>query len=471
MIDQRPHPSNTDAEALLLGQLMSDPDAVIPAVRDCELRPEHFYRTEHGALFSLLMRMVDAGEHIDPVVTVPDRVMQGGQAERYGGLAYVVELPDRVPSTANAATYAQLILDKAARRQLLEALDAAREAVYASETAEEAIEGAATTIGEIQRPGRRRGVWLADATTEVLNENDEIAKSPRSQFIRSPWPEVDNILKVSPGDLIVIGGRPGMAKSAFILNWLLKVALDDVAGFFSLEMSKRQIVNRVLAMRSGITLTKIRTPKMYGEDDWTKLAAVEESLIGNRDKGEIGARLIIDETAGLTLQQVEAEARRWVHLYGCRAIGVDYLQLMRSEYRMPPEQRISEISGGLKKLAKDLHVPVFALSQLNREVENRNPPRPQVSDLRESGAIEQDADAIVFPYRPAYYPKQRTPHNRRKAEIIIAKQRQGPTGMVPLRWRGEYQVFESWPREERRRPPAKKPEPTGTQMPLESKST
>lgn len=469
MNDERPAPASLEAERMLLGQMMRDPDDVLVVVRDLALKPAHFYSPANAALFGLMLRMADAGEAIDPTVTVPDRVMQGGHSERYGGLEYVVELPDRVPATANAQVYAQLILDKAARRSLLETLDKAREAAYALDTAAEAIEQVAGAIGEIRRPGRQRGVWLATATSQVLDENDKIAKSPESQYLRSPWPEVNSVLRVSGGDLVIVAARPGMGKSAFVLNWLLGNAVKgDVVGLFSLEMSRRQIVNRTLAMRSGITLSKIRTPKMYTDTDWDTLGKVEAELFGDRDRGETGVRMLLDDTPGLTIDEIAAEARRWVYLRGAQALAVDYLQLMRGERGVPREQQISGISRGLKLLAKELDVPIFALAQLNRDVEDRNPPRPIVSDLRESGSQEQDADAIVLLYRPWEYPKHRTPDNRRLTEVIVAKQRQGPTGTARLRWRGEYQVFEPWPPSERKRPPTPQKDPAADQMALPS---
>lgn len=430
----RTSPHSVEAERSVLGSLMVDPDALVD-VREAGLRAVDFYRAEHGALFALLLAMADAGEPIDPTVSVPDRLMRSGKPERFGGLAYVVELPDGLPATVNVRGHAALVQDLAARRQVLAALERWGELASMAESADALVEALTTDLGAFRRPGLARGVWVAESVTRHLDESQRIADGGR-RFIPTRFTELDRLLKIEPGDLMVLAARPGQGKSAFALNVLLRCALDgDTVGLFSMEMSERQLIDRLLCTRSGIGLDRVRIPGIWTPEEWDVLTACEEEIRG--------LNIIVDYTPALTLETLAREARRWVHLHGCTLIVVDYLQLMRGiDRRTPREQQVSEISAGLKALAKDLGVPVIALAQLNRGVETRADPMPKPSDLRESGAIEQDADVIVFIHRPVKYDRSKP---RRLAQIVVAKQRQGATGIVDLEWWGRVQLFKDWP--------------------------
>jgi len=438
METSRGFPSAVEAERALLGGLITDPTR-LPDVQEI-LHADDFYRREHGALFALLEEMQRGGQHID-LVTVPERMARGGLSERFGGIGYVVELPEAVPSTANLGHYAEVIKEKALLRGLIEkATDLASKAYDEPADVGELLDEAArevTTLGQ----GRGRKGWhrislvLDEELVRIQSLED---KKGTTTGHTTGFLDLDEKLAgLQPSDLIVLAARPAMGKTALALNIAQNVALmeEKTVGIFSLEMGRGQLVTRMLCCHGMVDAGKVRTG-MLDTDDWTRFLDASEYL----RKSSVH----IDDTPGLSIGELRTRARRLKAEHDDLAlIVIDYLQLMKGEDpRSSREQQISSISRGLKGLAKDVEAPVIALSQLNRGVESRQEKRPLVSDLRESGAIEQDADVIMFIYRDEYY----NPDSLDKglAEVIIAKQRNGPTGTVKLVFQGQYTRFDNY---------------------------
>ena len=437
-MEPRPFPHATEAERLLLGGLMRDPEE-LPSIAEV-VKAEDFYRPEHAALFKLLVGMQGAGVPIDATVTVPDRVMREGKAEQYGGLEYVVELPDRVPATANLRHYAEVVREKSLLRQLVETSDWVREsALLQPEDVSALLDEAASKItGVGLTMGRKSWQPISLTVDEQLLEIEELTKNEGTTTGHTTgFQDLDDMLAgLHPTDLLILAARPGMGKTALALNISANVALmaEKPVGIFSLEMGRGQLVTRMLCCEGMVDAGRVRTGTLE-QEDWARLLDASERLRKTH--------VHIDDTPGLSIGEVRTRARRLkAEVKDIGLIVIDYLQLMRGDDpRAPREQQISSISRGLKALAKDLNCPVIALSQLNRGVESRADKRPMVSDLRESGAIEQDADVIVFIYRDDYY--NQPSDDPGVAELIIAKQRNGPTGTARLAWLGEYTRFDA----------------------------
>ena len=407
----------------------------------CEVvAPGDFYRPEHEALFSLLVAMESAREPID-LVTVPERAARDESAERYGGVAYVVELPDHAPSTANLPYYAKVVRDKALLRRFITlAQGLASDAMGQPEQVGDLLDRAGR---ELLALGKSRGGGEWHRVSLIVDE--ELARletlSQRTDGITgtpSGFADLDEKLAgMQPSDLIILAARPSMGKTALALNLAQNAALTSNAtvAIFSLEMARGQLVTRMLCSEARVDASKVRTGRLDAAD-WELF--LEASDVLRR------ARIHIVDTPGLTITEVRMRAQRLAAEHGqLGLIVIDYLQLMQGDDpKARREQQISSISRGLKALAKDLGVPVVALSQLNRGVEARQEKRPLLSDLRESGAIEQDADVIMFIYRDEYY----NPDSPDKglAEVIIAKQRNGPTGTVKLVFEGRFTRFDDY---------------------------
>jgi len=434
----RPFPQAVEAERALLGGLITDPGKLgdVAEVVDGDA----FYRREHGALFTLLQEMMQRGEHID-LVTVPERIARGGEAERFGGVAYVVELPDHVPSTANLVHYAEVIKDKALLRGLIErATELTQKAYDQPPDVTELLDEAAREVTKLGAGKSRKG-WhpISLIVDEELVRIEQLSEEKGSTTgYTTGFLDLDEKLAgLHPTDLIILAARPAMGKTALALNIAQNLALmeERAVGLFSMEMGRGQLVTRMLCCHGLVDAGKVRTGNLDTED-WERFIEASEYLRK--------ARVHIDDTPGLSIGELRTRARRLKAEHKDLAlIVIDYLQLMKGEDpRQPREQQISSISRGLKGLAKDLEAPVIALSQLNRGVESRQEKRPMVSDLRESGAIEQDADIIMFIYRDEYY----NPDSLDKglAEVIIAKQRNGPTGTVKLVFQGQYTRFDNY---------------------------
>ena len=437
-VEHRPFPNAIEAERALLGGLLQQPIHVLK-VADI-VTPEDFYRPEHQALFKLLVDMQGRSESID-LITVPDRIARDGQHERYGGVAYVVELPDHVPSTANLPHYAEVIKEKALLRSLIGTTqDLTNAAFQQPEDVGELLDRAARDMVSIGT-GHDRRSWqrISLIVDEELLRIEKLAeKKGTTTGYTTGFLDLDaKLAGLQRSDLIILAARPAMGKTALALNIAQNVAtLEEIAvGIFSMEMSRGQLITRMLCCHGLVNAGKVRTGTLDTED-WERFLDASEYLRKTK--------VHIDDSPGLSIGEVRTRARRLkTENPDLGVIVIDYLQLMKGEDpRSSREQQISSISRGLKGLAKDLDCAVIALSQLNRGVESRQEKRPLTSDLRESGAIEQDADVIMFLYRDEMYNKETL--DQGIAEVIIAKQRNGPTGTIKLVFQGEYTRFDNY---------------------------
>lgn len=436
-------PHSIEAEASVLGGLLLD-NTAWDRIGDL-VRPDDFYRADHRLIFDSISRLIDAGKPAD-VVTVFESLQSLGRADEVGGIAYLNTLANETPSAANIRRYAEIVRDRAILRFLVSASDQiATEALNpAGKETRQILDEAESRIFQIGEQGSRASVGFQDFHTvlaRVVEKVDDLYQNPNpSDVTGMPSGFVDLDQKTAgmhPGDLLIVAGRPSMGKTSFALNIAEHVAIAEGApvAVFSMEMGAEQLAMRVLCSVGKLDAQRVRTGRLT-EDDWNRLT----QAMGRMKE----ARIHIDETPGLNPLELRSRARRLARQYGTLGlIVVDYLQLMSAS--SSGENRtteISEITRSLKGLAKELGCPVVALSQLNRTVEQRTDKRPVMSDLRESGAIEQDADVIVFIYRDEVY-RPDTP-DKGVAEIIIAKQRNGPIGTVRLTFLGQYTRFENF---------------------------
>ena len=438
MAERKASPHNWETERALLGGVLLDPSQLLE-VRE-RLAPADFHRPAHESLFTLLCELADAG-HAPDTTLVLDELARRGNAEKVGGAGYVAGLPAACPSVENLLTYATRIADHAVRRRL----------VLAAQTIIDEVEAGEKPTTDLLDVAEREVFALSQATgsrdwhamsTVVDEQMMEIqARSERPGDVTGiPTGFVDLDKKLAgfhAGQLIILGARPAMGKTAFALNLALSAATRGGAavGIFSLEMSRHELVGRMLCSEGRVDAGRVRTGRL-AQDDWRRLVDASGRLHA--------LPIAIDDTSGLTVGQLRSKARRLKSEYPALGlIIVDYLQLMQGTggAKESREQVISTISRGLKILAKELGITVVALSQLNRGLESRTDKRPMASDLRESGAIEQDADVIMFIYRDEIY-KEDTP-DKGIAEIIVAKQRGGETGTVKLAFQGEFTLFQN----------------------------
>lgn len=444
-------PHSMAAEQSVLGGLLLD-NTGFDRIADC-LAADDFYRQDHRLIYRHISALIEQGRPAD-AVTVAEALERSGELGNVGGLVYLGALAQNTPSAVNIRTYAQIVREHAILRKLAEVATDIADSAYRplGRNAQQLLDEAESKVFLIAEAGARAGqgfVELAPLLTKVIERIEELSKLDNASDVTGiPTGFVDLDQKTSglqQGDLIIIAGRPSMGKTALALNMAQHVALDVQlpVAIFSMEMSGQQVVNRMLGSVAKLDQHKIRTGKIKTTEDWECLSEALRKLDN--------APIYIDESAALNALELRARARRLHRQCGGPGLGliiIDYLQLMSASTQ--GENRateISEISRSLKALAKELHVPVVALSQLNRSLEQRSDKRPVMSDLRESGAIEQDADLILFIYRDEVYnPDGRVDgrDNKNVAEIIIGKQRNGPIGKVPLTFRGEYTRFENF---------------------------
>jgi len=433
---QQQYPNSLEAERALLGGLLQDPQR-IAHIAD-RVRPDQFYRPDHGELFSLLEEMTRRKEVVD-LVTLPRRLLAEGRPERYGGLGYVIELPTYAPTTANLDHYASVIREQALLRDVIRlSEDLGRKASNAPDGAGPLLEAAMKEMA-VLATGSRSDSW--GQVSELLDEEIsrlDLMKEGTTQALglTTGFRELDRRLTgLRPGQLLILAARPGMGKTALALNIAQRSALygNVGVGIFSLEMERGELVNRMLVSHALVDSNRVRTGRLI-QTDWKNLLEASDELRT--------AKIFIDDSAALSLGDLRVRARRLKA--ECPTLGlivIDYLQLMQGDDpRVPRVQQVSDISRGLKAMAKDLQLPVLALSQLNRGVESRQDKRPLLSDLRESGSIEQDADVILMIYRDDYY--NRDSAEPGVSELIIAKQRAGATGTVKLVFQGNLLRFD-----------------------------
>lgn len=428
-------PHDIEAEQAVLGSMLTDKDAVIEAME--VLRAEDFYREDNKIIYEAIFNLYNKSEPID-IITVKDELIALGKFEAVGGLEYLASLPEKVPLVSNADKYTRIVEEKAILRNLIKAANDISASGYAeAEEIDDIINQAEKQIFEITQKKNQKGYTpIKDVLVETFAEIERLYNQKQA-ITGIPTGFADLDYKTSGlhnSDLILIAARPAMGKSAFVLNIATHAAVNAnvPVAIFNLEMSKEQLVNRMLCSEAMVDSNKVRTGKIE-EDDWVKLA----TALGPLSE----APIYIDDTPGISITEIRAKCRKLKMEKNIGLVIIDYLQLVQgsSKRNSSREQEISEISRSLKILAKEINVPVIALSQLSRAAEQRQDHRPMLSDLRESGAIEQDADIVMFLYRDDYYNENSEKKNI--AEVIISKHRGGSTGSIELLWLGNYTKF------------------------------
>ncbi|HXG52092.1 MAG TPA: replicative DNA helicase [candidate division Zixibacteria bacterium] len=431
-------PQSLEAESSVLGGILLENEAINQVLE--LLRPEDFYRESHRKIFRAMIELSDRSEPVD-LITLSEALKSRGELEAVGGTAYLASLADFVPTAANIAYYARIVREKSILRHLINAAtDIATRGFEEQGNVEEFLDNAEKVIFDIsERKIKASFVAVGDMIKDTLKAVERLyERKEMVTGVPTGYDDLDRLTAgLQPADLIVVAGRPSMGKTAFSLNIATNAAFRGVGvAVFSLEMAREQLVLRMLCSEARVDNSKMRSGYL-GERDFPKLASAAGRLHE--------APIYIDDTPAISVLELRAKARRLVRDRSKKVglIVVDYLQLMRGMGTASNrEQEISEISRSLKALAKELNIPVIAISQLNRRVEDRGDKRPMMSDLRESGAIEQDADVIMFIYRDEVYnPKS---ENKGIAEVIVAKQRNGPTDTVTLTFLSQYTRFENY---------------------------
>ncbi len=430
-------PQNLDAEASLLGAILIDVDAIV-RIAD-KIGSNDFYDERHQRIYEAMQKLYEKHSPID-VLTLSNQLKDNGLLDTVGGAAYLTELTNYVPTAAHAENYADIVSQKAIRRRLIKASqDITGLGFDESKAVQELIEEAETQLFQVSQQHVKQDISsIEDILAESFERLDDLHKDKgKIRGVPTGFKDLDNILAgLQRSDLIILAARPSMGKTALSLNLAHSVATkaNQPVLVFSLEMSKEQLVDRMLSMESGVDAWNIRTGNL-SDADFEKIGQAMGTLSE--------APIYIDDSPGITVSEMRTKARREQHQRQLGLIVVDYLQLMSGGSRFGGDgnrvQEISEISRGLKAVARELNVPVIALSQLSRSVESRSPQIPQLADLRESGSIEQDADVVAFIYREDYY----NPDTDRKniTDIFIKKHRNGPTGNIELYFDKEKQRF------------------------------
>lgn len=427
-------PHSIEAEQSVLGSMIMDHDAVIVASEI--LITSDFYRPDHGQIFAAIMELYTTGNPID-LVTIQDRLVQNGVLDQVGGLSYLVELANSVPTSAHIKQYAKIVQEKATLRKLIKvSTDISAKSYEGEEPLDNIMNFAEKSIFDVLQNKKTDDFTGIDEI--VLTSIEKIEEAHKSKGgitgIETGFIDLDQrTAGLQPSDLILVAARPSMGKTAFSLNIIQTAGIKNKksVAVFSLEMSKDQLVSRMLCAEAMIDSQKARTG-MLEKDDWDRIAQSIPNITNSR--------IYIDDTPGINVMDMRAKCRRLKMEKGLDLIMIDYLQLMSGVGDgSSRQQEISDISRSLKALAREMNAPVIALSQLSRACEQRQDHRPMLSDLRESGAIEQDADVVMFLYRDEYYHPDTDKKN--VGEIIIAKQRNGPTGTVELVWLGQYTKF------------------------------
>ena len=431
---KRTMPNSIEAEQSVIGAMMMDRAAIIAASET--LMPEDFYHNQYAVLFDSMIELFNQSQPVD-FITLQNKLKEKDLPPEISSLEYINDLVAAVPTAANIRYYADIVKEKAMLRRLIKITENIQNECYAgNEELETIFSNTEKNIFQLLQ-SQDSGEFVPIKQI-VINALDRIEKASRIQGnvtgIATGFIDLDYRMSgLQPSDLILVAARPSMGKTAFVLNIAQYTAFhsDLATAIFSLEMSKEQLVNRLFSLESRVDAQMLRNGNL-SDTDWEKLI---------EGAGTIGrSKLIIDDTPGISISELRSKCRKYKLEHNIQLIIIDYLQLMSGNGRNDSrQQEISEISRALKALARELHVPVIALSQLSRAVEQRPDHRPMLSDLRESGAIEQDADVVMFIYRDDYYNKDTDKKNI--AEVIIAKQRNGPIGTVNLVWLPQYTKF------------------------------
>ena len=428
-------PHDEEAEQAVIGSMLTDKDAVISAIE--VLKPEDFYRDDNKTIFSAIMNLYAKAEPID-IITLKDELTSLGKLEPIGGLEYLVSLPEKVPTTANVEKYIKIVEEKSILRSLIKTANELIEMGYSqNEEVEVIMDSAEKRIFDLMQKKAQRGYSsIRDILVDSFTELEQLYNQKQHiTGVASGFIDLDNkTAGFHNSDLVLIAARPAMGKTAFALNIATYAAVNanTPVVIFSLEMSKEQCANRILCSQAMVDSEKVSKGDI-SDEEWSKLAVASGELSES-------AGIFIDDSAGINIAEIRAKCRKLKLEKDIGLIVIDYLQLIQgSGNSKSREQEIAEISRSLKILAKEINVPVIALSQLSRAPEARPDHRPMLQDLRESGSIEQDADIVMFLYRDDYYNPETEAKNI--AEVIIAKHRAGPTGTVELLWMPSYTKF------------------------------
>ena len=429
-------PQSIEAELAVLGAMLSSKDAISKALQ--WLRSHHFYKESHSKIFLVMSDLFDKGEPID-TISVINKLKKNKQIDKVGGAYFITGLVESVPTAANVESYAKIVLEKFMLRELIRAShELSKDAYNDRQDVGEILDAAEQTIFSITQDRLRGGFMPIEGILHDTFKNlDRIASNPGSVTgVASGLIDLDEITSgFQKGDLVIIAGRPSMGKTALALSVMRNAAIDFKVpvGMFSLEMANHQLAQRLLCAEGRVDSHLVRTGKLP-KNQWKNLSLAVGSLAE--------AEIYLDDTPAITVLELRAKARRLKAEKNLGLIIIDYLQLMQGPRNIESrQQEISNISRSLKALAKELDIPVIALSQLSRAVEQRSDHRPQLSDLRESGAIEQDADVVIFLYRSWVYSREE--EDKGKAQAIVAKQRNGPIGTVNLSFIDRFARFES----------------------------
>ena len=438
-------PQNIEAEQAILGSCMLDPDAALKA---SEILPNasDFYRGSHQVVFNCVLELLENNQAVD-ILTVSNELRKKNKFDEVGGSEYLTDLLNVMPTTANVEYYSKIVREKAILRSLIHAGSAITDLGFVEDdTADDLLDRAESMVFNIAQKRITRDFDKLKDTLYKTYERISKLYSRRAHVtgVSSGFTELDNLTAgFQDSDLIILAARPGMGKTALALNIAMNTAYNDKnpVAIFNLEMSKEQLALRLLCAYGKINSNRLRTGYL-GEADWPRLTKAMNDLVE--------APVYLDDTPNLSVLEIRSKARRLQKSYGLKFLVVDYIQLIRGNSRTDNRaQELSEISRQLKGLAKELNVPVLCLSQLSRKVEERTDKRPMLSDLRESGAIEQDADLVVFIYRDAYYKKisgkkEENPEQiDNTTEVIIAKHRNGPTGIARMAFIDQFTRFEN----------------------------
>lgn len=428
-------PHDTEAEQAVIGSMLTDKDAIISAIE--VLKEEDFYREDNKTIYEAILNLYNRAEPVD-IITLKAELSSMGKLEAIGGLEYLAELPDKVPTTSNVDKYIKIVEEKSLLRSLIKTAndiiklgyDETQDVEFLMDQAEKKI------FDTIQSRNQKGYSSIKDILVDTFTQLEQLYNQ-KQHITGVPTGFADLDYKTAGlhgSELILVAARPAMGKSAFALNIATYAATRGNApvAIFSLEMSKEQMVNRILCSEAMVDSNKVRTGKI-DDEEWGKLADASGILSESK--------IFIDDTPGISIMEIRAKCRKLKLEQNIGLIVIDYLQLIQGSGKRGAsrEQEISEISRSLKILAKEINVPVIALSQLSRAVEQRPDHRPMLSDLRESGAIEQDADIVMFLYRDDYYNEESEKKNI--AEVILAKHRAGSTGTVELLWLASYTKF------------------------------
>lgn len=436
-MEQRIPPQNVEAEQAVLGAMLIDHDAVAAAME--KLQRDDFYRDAHRVIFEAMVNLHRSNMEID-IITLPEELRRMGKLDAVGGLEYVLGLPNVVATAANVEFHAKIVAEKALSRNLISTCaDITASAFSGEKEPEDLLDEAESSILHLSEQNNKGDFSaVGDVVEETLDKITTLYENKAGLTgLPTGFRDLDDLTSgLQPSDLILIAARPSMGKTAFTLNIAQNVGVRQkkTVAFFSLEMSKEQLVQRLLCQISHIDSQKLRTGQLNSDKEWNELTRACDVLYQSP--------IYIDDTPGITVAEMRSKTRRLKVEHGLDLIVVDYLQLMQGSSHRSSENRqqeISEISRSLKGLARELKVPLIALSQLSRSVESRQEKKPMLSDLRESGALEQDADIVSFLYREGYY----NPESDRKdiTEVIVAKHRNGPVGTIELYFKGEYTLF------------------------------